>query len=92
MMVVMMMEQRQHQVVTSRIHELVSVGEPGALVMPLRQLAREELRAGYPREALVEDFEHVRAELEERDDEAREDDVVTVMDALTGYCSPTARL
>jgi hypothetical protein len=86
------MEQRQHQEVTDRIYDLVSAGEPGVLVMPLRELAREELRRGYPREALVEDFERVRSLLEDRDEEAREDDVLTVMDALTGYCSPAARL
>lgn len=86
------MEQRQHREVIEHIYELISSGEPGALVSLLRSLAREELASGYPREALLEDFERVRAELEERGDEALEDDVVTVMDALSGYCSPAARL
>lgn len=86
------MEQRQHREVTEQIYEIIGSGTPGELVRPLRAFAREELDGGYPREALIKNFEHVRADLEDRDDEARENDVLTVMDALSGYCPPAARL
>lgn len=90
---VSILEQRERrEKVTARIHELVQKHEPGALVMPLRELAREELEHGYPREALLDDFERVRSILEEQDRNDEEDDLVTVMDALVGWCSPGAKL
>ncbi len=92
-MLVSIMEQRKHrEEVATRIYELVQEHEPGALVMPLRELAREKLERGYPRETLLDDFERVRSLLEAQDRNAKEDDVVTVMDALVGWCSPGAKL
>ena len=67
----------RHRDVRAQIHEL---------------LAREELSRGYPREALLEDFEHVRSLLEAEDRDAAEDDVVSVMDVLVGWCSPHLKL
>ncbi len=85
------LEQRKHQEeVATRIYGLVQEHRPGALFMPLRELAREELGRGYPREALLNDFEHVRSLLEAQDRDDEEDGVVTVMDALVGWCSPRA--
>ena len=90
---VSIMEQRKHQEeIATRIYRLVQEHKPGALVMPLRELAREELERGYPREVLLDDFEHVRKVLEAQDRDDEEDDVVTVMDALVGWCSPDAKL
>lgn len=76
----------------SRILELLEEHEPGDLIIPLREFANAELLRGYPREELLNDFECVRSMLEAEDREDEEDDLIAVMDALTGYCSPAARL
>jgi hypothetical protein len=86
------MEQRRHEEVADRIHALIQEYGSGGRILPLRQLAREELDSGYPREALLEDFESVRSLLEAHDRDDEEDDIVTVMDALVGWCSPGAKL
>ncbi len=92
-MLVSIVEQRKHQEeVATRIYGLVREHEPGARITPLRELAREELERGYPREALLDDFERVRSVLEAQDLDDEEDDIVTVMDALVGWCSPGAKL
>ncbi len=90
---VSIVEQRKHQEeVATRIYGLVQEHEPGALVIPLRELARAELERGYLREALLDNFERVRKVLEAQDRDDEEDDVVAVMDALVGRCSPGAKL
>ena len=91
---VTIMERREHrEEVAARIYRLVQEHKPGtSRIVPLRELAREELERGYPREALLDDFEHVRGLLEARNRDDEEDDVVTVMDALVGWCSPGAEL
>lgn len=58
----------------------------------LRDLAREVLAQGYPRHALLEDFEHVRAELREEGREAQEDAVMDAMDFLYGRAAPHMKL
>jgi hypothetical protein len=81
---VSIVEQSKHQEeVATRIYGLVQEHKPGALAMPLREFAREELERSYPREALLDDFERVRSLLEAQDHDDEEDDVVTVMDALS---------
>lgn len=87
-----MKQRQQHRDVEAQIRELVDRHEPGELVGSLREFAREELASGYPREALLEDFERVRGLLEAADRDAAEDDVVSVMDALVGWCSPHLKL
>ena len=89
-----MMEPQRHQEDTTvRIRKLVRESKPGTRIVRLRELAREELERGYSREALLEDFEQVRSWLEAQHDSGdEEDDVVTIMDALTGWCSPQAKL
>lgn len=86
--------QNQPRSVRERILQRVQTG-PSApsdeRVHALRDLASEELGHGYSREALLEDFERVRSQLEEQGNDA-EDDVVMVMDALSGFCSPGAKL
>ena len=74
--------------VRQRLFELAESIPPTRLMFPLRDYARQVLVEGYPRERLLEDFEYVRAELRESDDEAREDAVMEVMDFLYGW-SPT---
>lgn len=86
------MEQRRHNEVEARLRELARTHEPGTLADALYDLSKELLDSGYPREMLLEDFKHLIFELREHDDEAREDDILEVMDILTGWCAPGARL
>jgi len=62
------------------------------LTPKLRQYARECLNAGSPSEQLYVDFMGAYEEISERDDEEREDAFLDVMDFLTGWCAPGARL
>lgn len=78
--------------VATRIHNLLRESGPRGRVVSLRKLAAGELEHGYPQEALLDDFERVRSLLEAQDRDEEEDDVVTVMDALVGWCSPGAKL
>lgn len=88
----MMDSQRCQEDILARIHGLVTEYEAGTRVVHLRNLAREELKRGYSREALLKDFERVRSWLEAHDRDDEEDDIVTVMDALVGWCSPGFKL
>jgi hypothetical protein len=54
----------------------------------LRRAAEHELRAGTPREQVVARLEALRAGLPDSD----EDVVLEVLDFVTGWCSPHARL
>jgi hypothetical protein len=78
--------------VRQQLLELVHSIPPARLMFPLRDFAREKLHEGYPREQLLEDFEYVRAELREIDDEAREDAVMDVMDFLYGWSASHMKL
>jgi hypothetical protein len=78
--------------VRQQLFELVETTPPARLMFPLRDFARETLTHGYPRELLLEDFEYVRAELRENDDEAREDAVMDVMDFLYGWSASHMKL
>lgn len=87
-----MMEQRRHNEVETRLRELARVYEPGALMDPLFDLVEELRRSGYPREALYEDLKQLLRELRATGREEYEDDVLEVMDVLSGWCAPSARL
>ncbi len=51
------------------------------------------LRAqGISKEKLLEQLEHLRAQMRIQDDELREDAIMDVMDALTGWVAPTFRI
>ncbi len=62
------------------------------LTPKLRQFARERLDARYPSDQLYADFMSAYEAISERDDEEREDAFLDVMDFLTGWCAPDARL
>jgi hypothetical protein len=78
--------------VRQQLFELADTLPPTRLIFPLRDFAREKLAQGYSREQLLEDFEYVREELRERNDEAREDAVMEVMDFLYGWSSSHMKL
>jgi hypothetical protein len=73
--------------VRQQLFELVDTTPPARLMFPLRDFARRVLDQEYPREQLLADLEYIREELRERDDEAREDAVMEVMDFLYGWSS-----
>ncbi len=86
------MEYTTHHDVEQRISELVSEKPPAALVFPLRDVARDALAQGYGKERLIEDFESVRARLDEEGQEEHEDAVMEVMDFLHGWSSSHMKL
>jgi hypothetical protein len=55
-----------HHDVEARLLELVYDMPPEGLVLPLRDLARDILAEGHPREELLANFEHVRDEVRRR--------------------------
>jgi len=87
-----MMEYTTHNDVEQRLSELVRSTPTARLMFPLRDVARDALAQGYEKDALIEDFESVRAQLDEQGDEEREDAVMEVMDFLYGWCSTHMKL
>lgn len=58
----------------------------------LRKYAREKLGAGYPNGQLYTDLRYLYRDVSERGDEELEEAIADVMDFLTGWCAPDARL
>jgi hypothetical protein len=85
-----MMEYTTHHGVEQRLSELVS--NTPRLMFPLRDVARDALAQGYDKDALIEDFERIRARLDDDGEEEREDAVMEVMDFLYGWSSPHMKL
>ena len=72
--------------------ELAAATPAARLTPKLRQFARERLDARYPSDQLYADFMSAYEAIGEHDDEEREDAFLDVMDFLTGWCAPGARL
>lgn len=87
-----MIEYTTHHDLERRISELVSETPPLNLMFPLRNVASEALAQGYDKDVLLEDFESVRARLDDEGEEELEDAVMEVMDFLYGWCSPHMKL
>lgn len=85
------MEQRQHDAET-QILDLTARTPSERLVGELRGFARELLDEGYDRDRLYNDFLSAYDAISERGQGEREDALLDVMDYLTGFCSPQARL
>lgn len=62
------------------------------LTPELRHYARARLDEGYSNAQLYVDFMEAYEKTSESDDEEREDAFLDVMDFLTGWCAPEARL
>jgi hypothetical protein len=58
----------------------------------LRKYAREKLDAGYSNEQLYTDLRYLYRDVSERGNEELEEAITDVMDFLTGWCAPDARL
>ncbi len=80
------------KVMVERVLDLALATPADRLTPKLRQYARERLDAGYPNYQLYADFMGAYEKISERDDEEREDAFLDVMDFLTGWCAPGARL
>jgi hypothetical protein len=72
--------------------ELLETTPPHRYMPRLRKYAREQLDAGYPNDQLYSDLRHLYRLVSERGDEELEDAIADVMDFLTGWCAPDARL
>jgi hypothetical protein len=73
----------------------LATATPAAELAPkLRDFVREQLDADYPSEQLYVDLIRTQQELSgsSEADEEREDALLDVMDFLTGWCAPGARL
>lgn len=86
------MEQHRHHDVGARLERLAYAQKPGTLEPALHELSEELLSTGYPRERLYEGLKHLVLDLRAKGREDMEDDVLEVMDTLSGWCAPSARL
>lgn len=75
--------------VTQAFHAALRSGDR---VENLRRVAERELRAGTPREQLLAQLEQLRSDLSSIGRDHDEDAVLELMDFITGWCSPHARL
>jgi len=78
--------------VVKQMLDLASATPANRLTPKLRQFARARLDERYPSDQLYADFMRAYEEVSEHDDEEREDAFLDVMDFLTGWCAPDARL
>jgi hypothetical protein len=78
--------------VVKQMLDLASETPANRLTPKLRQFARARLDERYPSDQLYADFMRAYEVVSEYDDEEREDAFLDVMDFLTGWCAPDARL
>jgi len=78
--------------VVKELLDLASQTASTRLTPKLRQFARARLDERYPSDQLYADFMRAYEEISEHDDEEEEDAFLDVMDFLTGWCAPEARL
>jgi hypothetical protein len=86
------MEQRQHSATVHQLEEPAHDAKPGEFMFWVHDLSQQRLMAGQPREELLHDLEVFRGLLRDMGREDLEDDVLDVMDFVTGWCAPSARL
>jgi len=72
--------------------ELLAATEPHRYLPRLRKYAREKLDEGYSNEQLYADLRYLYRDVSRHGDEELEEAVAAVMDLLTGWCAPDARL
>jgi hypothetical protein len=89
---VSMMRHAQNPVTVEELLDLVRKTPPDRLLPKLRKFVRDRLDTGYPNDQLYADLMGVYDRMSEREDEERGDAVLDVMDFLTGWCAPGARL
>lgn len=87
-----MMRHVQNPAMVEELLDLVRTAPANRLLPRLRKFVRDQLDAGYPNDQLYADLMGVYDRMSEREDEERGDAVLDVMDFLTGWCAPEARL
>jgi hypothetical protein len=65
---------------------------PGEFADELQDLVEELIAEGYPRDELYKKLKHVALVLRLDGREDLEDEVLEVMDVLSGWCPPSARI
>ena len=86
------MRQRQQHTAEHSMEGLARESKPGEFLLRVHDLAEQRLEAGESREELLHEFEIFRGLLRDMGREDLEDDVLDVMDFITGWCAPSARL
>lgn len=87
------MERQRHDIdIEAELAKLVREARPSTFESALHARVEELLRMGYPRDYLYEDLERLRSGLLGRGREDLEEGVLEVMDALSGWCAPSARI
>jgi hypothetical protein len=74
------------------MRRLLAATPPHRYLPRLRKYAREKLDAGYSNEQLYSDLRYLYRDVSERGNEDLEEAIADVMDFLTGWCAPAARL
>jgi len=88
-----MIRHEENKIVVEELLDLALNTSVDRLMPKLRKYARERLDSGYPNDQLYADFMAASDQISERGvGEEREDAILDVMDFLTGWCAPGARL
>ncbi len=74
------------------LRHLVYTTPEGEVSDTLRDLVETMVRAGRSRDDVYEDLKRLVMDLRHEDRDELEDAVMDVMDLLTGWCSPSARI
>ncbi len=74
------------------MRHLVYTTPEGEVSDTLRDLVETMVRAGRSRDDVYEDLKRLVMDLRHEDRDELEDAVMDVMDLLTGWCSPSARI
>jgi hypothetical protein len=85
------MERRRLDKAQSHLRHLAYSMPEGEVADALQDQVETMLRAGRSRDSLYEDLKYLALELRRDGRDDLEDAVMDVMDALVGWCSPSAR-
>ena len=86
------MKQHQHSVTVHQLQEQAQHAKSGEFMLWVHDLSQQSLLEGQPREELLRELETLRGALRDMGREDLEDDVLDVMDFITGWCAPSSRL
>ena len=86
------MQGTRHTDIEMQLDTLSREARPGTFQLKVRQLARRLVVSGFSREELLDIFEQYREVLRQRGQEDQEDDLLDVMDQLSGWSAEHARI
>jgi len=76
----------------TEMFRLLKATPPQRYMPRLRKYAREKLDEGYDNAQLYADLRYLYRQVSEHENEELEEAILDVMDFLTGWCAPEARL